>query len=76
MLKFLLINEGESYSIVCSPLSARRGGWISYQIFKKGGLTGRQLLEGGWWETGGDVFQGGGGVLQFHNEEFKLENFN
>ena len=26
---------------------------------KRGGLTGPQLLEGGCWEKGGDLFQGG-----------------
>ena len=31
----------------------------SYQIFKKGGLTGPQFLQGGCWERGGDFFQRG-----------------
>ena len=35
------------------------GGWASNQIFKKVGLTGPQLLEGGCWERG-VTFQGGG----------------
>ena len=41
------------------PLSAGR--WASNQIFKKGGLTGPQLLEGGCWERGGLL----GGVAIF-----------
>ena len=28
------------------------GGWSSYQIFKKGGLTGSQVLGGGWHFSG------------------------
>ena len=48
------------------PLSA--GGWASNQIFKKGGLTRPQLLEGGCWERGG---------LQFsHKNKLKSEIFN
>ena len=35
------------------PLFA--GGWTSNQIFKKGGLTGPHLLEGGCWERGGGI---------------------
>ena len=38
------------------PLSAVGGwgGWLNYPIFKKGGLTGPQFLEGGGcWERGG-----------------------
>ena len=41
------------------PLSA--GGWVSYQIFKKGDLTGSQLLEEGYWKKGGNCFLAGGG---------------
>ena len=37
----------------------------SYQIFKKGGLTGSQYLDGGCWKRGGDFFQQGGGVVDF-----------
>ena len=41
------------------PLSA--GGWVSYQIFKKGGLTGSQFLES----------------LQFlHKNKLKFETLN
>ena len=47
-------------------------GWASNQIFKKGeNLTGPQLLEGGCWEKGGDVFQGG---LQFSPKKNKIWN--
>ena len=35
-------------------------GWISYQIFKKRGLTEPQFLEWGCWERGGEFFQGSG----------------
>ena len=41
------------------PLSAGRG-WASNQIFKKGGLTGPQPLEGGCWERGAWLFSGEG----------------
>ena len=42
------------------PLSAGRGGVEPPTKFsKRGGLTGPQLLEGGCWEKGGDLFQGG-----------------
>ena len=42
-------------------------GWTSNQIFKKGGLTGPQLLEGGCCERGGDLFQGGS--CNFHTKK-------
>ena len=43
--------------IVCiPPLSA--GGLNLLPNFQKGGLTGPQLLDGGWWERGGDFFHG------------------
>ena len=44
-----------------SFLSTGEGGGASYQIFKKGGLTGSQFLEWRCWEREGDFFQGGGG---------------
>ena len=54
------------------PLSA--GGWTSNEIFKKGGLTGPQFLEGGCWERGGLL---GGGALQFSDKnKLKSEIFN
>ena len=39
------------YSRMCTPLPISAGG--------EGDLTGRQLLEGGCWERGGDIFQEG-----------------
>ena len=43
------------------------------QIFKKGGLTGPQFLEGACWERGGDFFQG---ACNFHINKLKSEIFN
>ena len=45
-------------------LSAGRGGWTSYQIFKRGSLTEPQLWEGGCWKRGGNFFRG----LQFYKK--------
>ena len=55
------------------------GGWgvgggvgVEPPIFQNGGrgLTGSQFLEGGCWERGSDIFQGG---LQFlHKKEKKI----
>ena len=45
--------------------------------FQKGerGLKGPQLLKGGWWERGGDIFQGGG--CNFYiKDKVKSEIFN
>ena len=44
----------------------------SYQIFKKGGLTGPQFLQGGCWERGGDFFQRG--EVQFVEKKKKLKS--
>ena len=38
------------------PLSVE-GSKVSYQFFKKGGLTGSQFLEGGCWKRGGGFFE-------------------
>ena len=59
---------------VCSPpFSAGAGGWTSYQIFKKEGLTG-PVLEGGSWERGGWSFTQG---LQFYiKKKLRSEIFN
>ena len=61
-------------------LSAEQG-WAFNQIFKKGGLTGPQLLEGGCWERGSDFFQdeggrGGGGCNCHIKNKLKSEIFN
>ena len=58
-----------SLSLVCISLSisARgRGGrsWASYQIFKKGDLTGPPSLEGSCWEKGGWIFSGGVAIFK------------
>ena len=37
------------------------GGWVSYNIFKIGSLTGYQFLEGGCKNRGGDFFSSGRG---------------
>ena len=68
---------------VCQPQSklhsvhplpfCRAGGVLSLQPnFKKGGLTGPQLLERGCWEKGGDFFQG----VQLSHSKLKSEIFN
>ena len=45
-----------------------------YPIFKKGGLAGPQFLEGGYWERGGDFFQGGLQLLhKLKSEIFNIE---
>ena len=45
--------------IVCTHLLPE--GWVSNQIFKKGGLTGSKFLEGGCWKRRGDFFEEGEG---------------
>ena len=66
-------------SIVCTlhPVSGRGGGvgWTSNQIFKKGGLAGRQLFIGGLLrKTGRTFFMGG---CNFHmKNKLKSEIFN
>ena len=69
--------------IVCTPtpLSAEvggRGGVVepSTKFSKRGDLTGPQLLEEGYWERGGDFFQGRGGCCNFHIQKKKSEIFN
>ena len=42
-----------------------KGRWSSFQIFKKGGLTISQLLQGGCWERGVTLFREGS--LQFEH---------
>ena len=42
-------------TIVCTPFLL--GGWTSYQVFKKGGLKGSQLLKGVAGKERGDLFQ-------------------
>ena len=47
------------------------GGWgrqlkLQPNFQKKGGLTGPQVLVGGWWEKGGDFFQEGRGLQFLH----------
>ena len=44
------------------------GGWVSYQIVKKGDLTGSQFLEGGCWK----IFEQGGGGWGEHS--FYIKN--
>ena len=60
---------------VYPPLTVGSGGRPFYQIFKGGGggLTGSQLLEGGCWETGDELFQGGG-VQFFHKNKSGIFN--
>ena len=61
--------------ITCTPLSA--GGVNLQPNFQKGegGLKGPQLLKGGWWERGGDIFQGKG--CNFYiKDKLKSEIFN
>ena len=42
------------------------GSQVSFQIFKKGGLTRSQFLEGACWKRGSDFFeQGEGGIAVF-----------
>ena len=41
------------------PSAGGRGAEPPTKFSKMGGLTGPQLLEGGCWERGGDLFQGG-----------------
>ena len=36
------------HALAPPPPSLSEAGWASNQIFKKGSLTGPQLLEGGW----------------------------
>ena len=65
------------HNIVGTPSPFCRGGgrgWDSNQVFKKGGLTGPQLLEGVAGKEGGDFFQGG---CNFHiKNKLKSEIFN
>ena len=55
--------------IVCTPLSAA-GGWAFNQIFKKGSLTGPQLLEGVAGKDGVPFFGGGGCNCHIKNNIF------
>ena len=50
--------------ILCAPFLLR--GWVSYQIFKKGGLKGSKFLEGSYRKRGGYFFeQEEGGIAAF-----------
>ena len=52
--------------------------FLQGEIFKKGGLTGPQLLEGISGKEGGDIFMGGCNFKKriiCHSLEFKLGNF-
>ena len=62
----------------CAPpfLQGRERGRASNQIFKKGSLTKVQLLEGDFWERGGDFFQGRGGGNVLIKNKLKSEIFN
>ena len=53
--------------IVCTPPPTK--------FSKSGGLTGLPLLEGRYWERGGDIFQGGGCTFYIKNK-LKSEVFN
>ena len=53
--------------IVCTPPPTK--------FSKSGGLTGLPLLEGGYWERGGDIFQAGGYTFHIKNK-LKSEVFN
>ena len=59
-LIFLIIGQYLIHSV--RPLSFCWGeGWLSYQIFKKGGLDSVSVFRRGCWERRGDLFPGKGG---------------
>ena len=59
-----MLNLGSLAQCTLPPLSAGRGCVVApTKLSERGGFTGSQFLEGGCWERGGDLFQGGG--LQF-----------
>ena len=58
----------------CFLILSREGGWVSYQLFKDGGLTGSQFLEEGWWERGGWLSEGG--CSFYIKSKLKSEIFN
>ena len=49
------------------------GGWISYQIFKKGGLAGSQFLEGVAGKEGWLFLRGGSGCSFYIKNKLKSE---
>ena len=53
---FIIISAHYTHSVHPPPPFLLGVGWASYQIFKKGALTGSKFLEGGCWEEGVNFF--------------------
>ena len=54
-------SQASLHSVHPHPPPPSAGGWgvePPTKFSKRAGLTGPQLLEGGYWERGGDFFQG------------------